>query len=65
MKLFGVGQLTAKNTNRVVHDFVDGPFETVNQELIKWALECGFTDVEPEIKPIEESTEKRRGRPKK
>jgi hypothetical protein len=61
MKLFGVGQLTAKNTNRVVHDFVDGPFETVNQELIKWALECGCTDVEP----ITEKVEHKRGRPKK
>ena len=54
MILYGSGTLTEKNSSRVIHDFIDGPYETVNQEVIKWALESGFTDKKPDdiIHPI-------------
>lgn len=41
MKLYGIGTLTAPGTERVVHDFVDGPFETANPVLIEAALRQG------------------------
>jgi len=68
MKIYGVGVLTAPGTNRVIHDFADGPFDTVNPALIQEAKRRGFSfsPPSPEVK-IEEpkDTPKRRGRPAK
>lgn len=59
MKLYGVGVLMFPGTTRVVHDFVDGPFDTTNAILIQEALRLGCTTeskvvskvkIKPEIK---------------
>jgi hypothetical protein len=78
MKIYGVGLFLAPNSSRVVWDFVDGPFDTVNPILIQEAKRRGFSFSSPtikemnisatpnssakEAKPIEK---KRAGRPKK
>jgi hypothetical protein len=55
MKIYGSGLLLAPGTDRVVWDFTDGPFETVNGALIEAAKKQGFSlDAEPkapEVKP--------------
>lgn len=47
MKFYGVGALRYPGTNRVIHDFEDGPFSTVNPEIIRHALAMGFSTVAP------------------
>lgn len=47
MKIYGVGVLTAPGTSRVIHDFVDGPFDTSNPALIAEAKRRGFGVGEP------------------
>jgi hypothetical protein len=43
MKIYGVGVLTAPGSSRVIHDFVDGPFDTVNPVLIQEAKRRGYS----------------------
>lgn len=42
MKIYGKGQLKAPGTGRIVWDFEDGPFDTVNPALIEEARRRGF-----------------------
>jgi hypothetical protein len=80
MKIYGTGVLTALGTSRVVHDFVDGPFETVNPALLEEARRRGYSfsppclqseDISEQVdktEPIIEEpkdTPKKRGRPAK
>jgi len=60
MKIYGIGVLMAPGSVRVVHDFADGPFETVNPAIIEEAKRRGFSIGEPPAEP-----EKRKpGRPR-
>lgn len=78
MKFYGAGALLYPGTKRVIHDFEDGPFSTVNPEIIRHALAMGFTTEapaapipppEPVIEPVAEvkveAEKPRRGRPPK
>jgi hypothetical protein len=47
MKIYGAGALLYPGTKRVIHDFEDGPFSTVNPEIIRHALAMGFTTEAP------------------
>lgn len=61
MKIYGSGQLKYPGTSRIVWDFEDGPFDTVNETLIMEAKRRGFAFTPPpviEVKP-------RKGRPPK
>ena len=51
MKIYGVGQFLAPNSSRVVWDFSDGPFDTVNPVMIQEAKRRGysFTPPSPEV----------------
>lgn len=63
MKIYGEGLLEVGG--RVVHDFIDGPFETDNEEYLKSAKDRGFSVGEPA--PVVEvqanETKGKRGRP--
>jgi hypothetical protein len=51
VEIYGTGVLTAPGSSRVIWDFSDGPFETVNQVLIAEARRKGFSiDVVPIVK---------------
>jgi hypothetical protein len=75
MKIYGVGLFLAPGSHRVVWDFVDGPFDTVNPVLIQEAKKRGYSFSPPkesaetdEAMPIIEApkdTPKKRGRPAK
>jgi hypothetical protein len=58
MKFYGVGCLFAPRTKRVVHDFEDGPFETVNPEMIEAAIKQGFSKkpLEKEVRKLDKSS---------
>lgn len=43
MKIYGVGLFLAPNSSRVVWDFVDGPFDTVNPVLLQEAKKRGYS----------------------
>lgn len=72
MKIYGEGVFTAPASNRVVWDFADGPFDTVNSVLLAEAKRRGYSFEPP--KPTQEKapvkradtkpkdTPKRRGR---
>jgi hypothetical protein len=45
MKVYGEGLLEVGG--RVVHDFIDGPFETDNDVYLRAAKDCGFSVGEP------------------
>lgn len=72
MKIYGAGTFTASNCSRVIWDFADGPFDTVNPVLIQQAKRQGysFTPLEPAITPepvkvvteLPKDTPARRGR---
>jgi hypothetical protein len=49
MMIYGTGLFLAPNSSRVVWDFIDGPFGTVNPVLIHHARRMGysFTPLEP------------------
>lgn len=75
MKFYGEGVLRYPGTSRTVHDFEDGPFETLNADIIRHALNMGYS-TEPQPEPValepepipEKVTEqpiRSRGRPKK
>jgi hypothetical protein len=59
MILYGKGVLTAPRSTRVVHDFADGPFETVNPELIQEAKRLGFSTTPPEASIVEKTVTKK------
>lgn len=69
MKFYGTGALRYPGTSRIVHDFEDGPFETYNQDIIRHALNMGYSTEPPpepvmsESEPVE--TTKRGRAPKK
>jgi hypothetical protein len=74
MKIYGVGLFHAPGSSRVVWDFIDGPFDTVNPVLIQEAKKRGYSftpivhDIKEESKEIlseePKDTPKGRGRPK-
>jgi len=51
MKIYGIGVFTAPGSSRVIHDFVDGPFDCVNPVLIAEAKRRGylFSPPSPEV----------------
>ena len=57
MKIYGVGMLMAPGTERVIHDFTDGEFETCNAVLIDAARKQGFS-FEPIAAPINKLDDK-------
>jgi hypothetical protein len=63
MKIYGEGLLEVGG--RVVHDFIDGPFETDNEVYLRAAKDCGFSVGEPA--PVAEvqmnEIKSKRGRP--
>jgi hypothetical protein len=66
MKIYGVGVFTAPGSSRVIHDFIDGPFDTVNPVLIQEAKRRGYSFSPPESEiETPKDTPKRRGRPSK
>lgn len=54
MKIYGVGVFLMPGANRVIWDFTDGPFDTVNPVLIEAARKRGLSIVSPPISPVEE-----------
>ncbi len=70
MKIYGSGQLRLPGTSRVIWDFEDGPFDTVNQEVLAHARQLGLQvgdppPVENVVEQFAEPVKARRGRPKK
>lgn len=57
MKIYGVGLFHAPNSSRVIWDFVDGPFDTVNPVLIMEAKKRGYSFSPPIIKNAIENME--------
>lgn len=53
MKIYGIGLLLAPGTNRVVHDFTDGCYDTVNPVLLEAAKKQGFS-FEPLVNKTDE-----------
>lgn len=51
MKFYGSGTIQSPSTGKIVHDFVDGPFETDDPELIQVAEALGFSKVPPVTPP--------------
>jgi hypothetical protein len=49
MKIYGSGQLRYPGTSRVVWDFEDGPFDTVNPTLIDAARRRGYSFTPPVV----------------
>lgn len=43
MKIYGIGLFKAPGTERVIHDFIEGPFDTCNAVLIDAARKQGFS----------------------
>lgn len=64
MKFHGSGTVNYPGTNRVVHDFEDGPFETDNELLIGHFKALGFSDAEPIVAPAEPVKQERKGKRK-
>ncbi len=62
MTFYGHGALRYPGTKRVIHDFEDGPFSTVNPDLVRHALAMGFS-TEPLADP--EPERRKPGRPPK
>ncbi|MFA5165419.1 MAG: hypothetical protein WC481_07645 [Candidatus Omnitrophota bacterium] len=52
MKIYGEGQLRAPGTSRVIWDFEDGPFDTVNPVLIAEARRRGLSFEPPVAAPV-------------
>lgn len=69
MKIYGVGQLKFPGTSRVVWDFEDGPFDTVNPVLIAEARRRGYSFSPPAIteirEPVKVTIEQPKDTPKK
>lgn len=63
MKIYGTGYLKAPLTMRIVWDFANGPFDTVNPDLIQAAKKQGFS-LTPPVEPVPKDTPKKRGKPK-
>jgi hypothetical protein len=68
MKIYGVGIFHAPGSSRVVWDFIDGPFDTVNPVLVQEARKQGlsFSPIESNIPELPDSsrpkdTPKKRG----
>lgn len=53
MKIYGVGLFLAPGSSRVVWDFTDGPFDTVNPVLIAEAKKRGYAFSPPAVEKIE------------
>lgn len=63
MKIYGVSLFLAPNSSRVVWDFADGPFDTVNPVLIQEAKRRGYSFSPPSPESEEpKDTPKKRGR---
>ena len=62
MKIYGVGVFTAPGTSRVIHDFVDGPFDTSNPALIAEARRRGYSFSPTSVTEEPKDTPKKRGR---
>jgi hypothetical protein len=60
MTFYGSGVLRYPGSERTVHDFEDGPFETLNAEIIRHALNMGYS-TEPPPEPVKRGP----GRPPK
>jgi len=43
MKIYGIGVLLSPGTNRVIHNFDNGEYETVNPIILKAAVKQGFS----------------------
>jgi hypothetical protein len=52
MKIYGVGVLKAPGTQRVIHDFEDGPFDTTNPVILAEARKLGLSFKPIEAKPV-------------
>ncbi|MBE3040429.1 MAG: hypothetical protein IMZ62_16660 [Chloroflexi bacterium] len=63
MKIYGSGPFTAPGSSRVVWDFEDGPFDTVNPVLIEEAKRRGYSFTPPPPPP--EPVRRKPGRPAK
>lgn len=61
MKIYGAGTFTASNCSRVIWDFADGPFDTVNPVLIQEAKRRGYS-FSPLVTTKPKDTPKKRGR---
>jgi hypothetical protein len=57
MKFYGSGTVCYPGTSRVIHDFEDGPFETINEVVITHCKAIGLATEPPVKKPL--------GRPRK
>jgi len=64
MKIYGSGTFSMSNSTRVIWDFADGPFETVNSALIEDAAKQGYS-FEPLPEPIKEPEVKKAVKSKK
>lgn len=53
MKIYGVGLFLAPNSSRVIWDFSDGPFDTVNPVLLAEAKKRGYSFT-PQIVDVNE-----------
>lgn len=67
MKIYGKGVFQYRGCGRVIHDFTDGPFDTVNQAYIEEAKRQGLSLGKPLPVVVEEKKEeipvpKKRGR---
>lgn len=68
MKIYGTGVLTAPGTQRIIWDFSDGPFDTVNEALIQEAKRRGFSLGTPPLQqtPVpKQETKSMGGKPSK
>jgi len=63
MKIYGTGSFKAPGSSRVVWDFDDGPFDTVNPMLIAEAKRRGYSFTAPPPPPVREK--RKPGRPPK
>ena len=62
MTFYGSGILRYPGSSRAVHDFEDGPLETLNPEIIRHALAMGYST---EPLPDPEPERRKPGRPAK
>ena len=53
MKFYGSGTVCYPDTSRVIHDFEDGPFETINDIVIAHCKAIGLS-TEPVKAPVEQ-----------
>jgi hypothetical protein len=54
MKIYGTGVLMAPGSSRVIWDFSNGPYDTVNSILIGEAIRQGFSTTEPKPEMLEQ-----------